>query len=278
VSRRLLSHPANAAAASAAARRRAQVLPPVTVSEHQGVRYLHLGSVWVQGAMRILQPHKVELDYIQRMLAALLWLPTEALSRGPGLQTGQAVQLGLGAGALTRFTCLQLGMATTVVEINPQVVEVGASWFALPQEAEVVLGDAADWLAQAEPAHVTLLHVDLYDHEAAAPVLDSQDFYAACRRVLVDGGVMAVNLFGRDASCGASIERIASAFGGSQVWLLRPTREGNTVVVAGRGVQVPDRETLTARAACIEQRWGALGLRARKWLRMVRPHGATATA
>ena len=220
----------------------------------------------------------MELDYIQRMLAALLWLPVETLVRAPGLQPVQAVQLGLGAGALTRFTCQQLGMATTVVEINPQVVEVGASWFHLPRAAEVVLGDAADWLAQAEPARVTLLHVDLYDHEAAAPVLDSEDFYAACRRVLAAGGVMAVNLFGRDASFGASIERIAAAFGSSQVWLLRPTREGNTVVVAGRGLQVPDREALTARAACIEQRWGALGLRARKWLRMVRPYGATAAA
>jgi spermidine synthase len=29
---------------------------------------------------------------------------------------------------------------------------------------------------------VDALQVDLYDHEAAAPVLDSADFYADCRR------------------------------------------------------------------------------------------------
>ncbi len=244
----------------------------MTVSEFEGVRYLHLGSVWVQGAMRIRQPQKVELDYIQRMLASLLWLPTPALGQG------RAVQLGLGAGAITRFTCQQLHMATTVVEINPAVIDVGVQWFHLPPAAEVVRGDAADWLAQAEPGSVQLLHVDLYDEDAAAPVLDSQDFYAACRQVLVEGGLMSVNLFGRDASFEASVARIAGAFGADQVWSLRPTREGNTVVVAGRGVLVPGRDELSERAAVIEQRFGAIGLPARKWLRMVRPYQPAAIA
>jgi hypothetical protein len=44
------------------------------------------------------------------------------------------------------------------------------------------------------------------------------------------------------------------------------------VVVAGRGVVVPGREELEARAAAIEARFGKLGLPARKWLRMVRPY------
>jgi spermidine synthase len=254
-------------------RRSAIELPPVTLSEHDGVRYLHLGSIWVQGGMQIRKPQVVAIDYVQRMLASLLWLPSEALAGG-----GRAAQLGLGAGAITRFTVHQLGMHTTVVEINPQVIDANRIWFHLPQRAEVVCGDAADWLAHCagtEPASVRLLHVDLYDEEAAAPVLDSQGFYAACREVLErDGGVMSVNLFGRHASFRDSIDRIAAAFGADQVWSLRPTREGNTVVVAGRGVVAPDRAALTARAALIEQRFGNLGLPARKWLRMVRPYPA----
>ena len=241
-------------------------LPPVTLSEFSGVRYLHLGSIWVQGAMRITKPQVIELDYVQRMLASLLWLPAG------GWAGGHAVQLGLGAGAITRFTCQQLRVPTTVVEINEQVIHVNAGYFHLPERAEVVRGDAADWLAQAEAGSVRLLHVDLYDHEAAAPVLDSTDFYAACRRVLEAGGVMSVNLFGRHASFEQSIGHIAAAFGADQVWSLRPTREGNTVVVAGQGVAVPDRDELTRRADLIEARFGPLGLPARKWLRMVRPY------
>jgi spermidine synthase len=251
--------------AAAAVARQPQALPEVTVSEADGVRYLHLGSIWVQGAMRIKQPQRVELDYVQRMLAALLWLPSPALGQGT------AVQLGLGAGTLTRFTAQQLKMATTAVELNPAVIQVCSRWFGLPRQALLVRGDAADWLAQAAPGTVQLLHVDLYDHEAAAPVLDSQDFYAACRRVLAAGGVMAVNLFGRDHRFDDSLARIVAVFGAAQVWRLRPTREGNTVVVAGRDLQLPPRAELLARAALIEQRFGALGLPARKWLRMLPP-------
>lgn len=245
-------------------------LPPVTMSEHEGVRYLHLGSIWVQGAMRIRSPDAIELDYVQRMLASLLWLPTEALGRG------RAVQLGLGAGAITRFTHGALGMATTAVELNPLVIGACRLWFRLPEDGprlQVLRRDALHWLRrEAEPGRVRLLHVDLYDEEAAAPVLDDEAFYALCRRVLEPGGVMSVNLFGRNARCADSMARIARAFGTDQVWSVQPTREGNTTAIAGQGVVVPGREELLRRAATIEQRFGALGLKARRWLRMVRPY------
>lgn len=241
----------------------------VTMSEGDGVRYLHLGTPWVQGAMAVRQPQRVVLEYVQRMLAALLWLPTPQLGRG------RAVQLGMGAAALTRFTHKALRMPTTVVELNPGVIDACRMWFRLPlgdARLQVVNADAADWLAQAEPASVQLLQVDLYDEDAAAPALDDEDFYRACQALLADGGVMSVNLFGRHASLERSLGRIAAAFGGDQVWRLRATREGNTVVIAGRAVLVPDRPTLQARAEHIEARFGALGLPARKWLRMVLPY------
>jgi spermidine synthase len=250
---------------SAEEQRHPQELPPVSLAEYGGLRSLHLGSVWLQGSMRISDPQVLVVDYVQRMMAALLWLPSAALGQG------RAVQLGLGAGAITRFTAQQLKMATTVVEINVQVVAANQLMFHLPAGLDIVLGDAADYLAHADEATVQLLHIDLYDAEAAAPVLDSQDFYVACRRVLEPGGVCAVNLFGRHASFEASLARIAAAFGSDQTWSLAPTREGNTVVIAGRGVRVPAREELSERAAAIEARWGHLGLRAREWLNMVRP-------
>ncbi len=247
--------------------RTAQTLPPVTLSEDDGVRYLHLGSIWVQGGMRIKAPQVVEIDYVQRMLASLLWLPAG------GWQGGLAVQLGLGAGAITRFTHKALQMPTTVVELNPQVVEVNRHWFHLPPEVNVVLADAGRWLREAaEPASVRLLHVDLYDQDAAAPVLDSEDFYADCRRVLDDEGVFSVNLFGRHASYEASAARIASAFGADRVWSVQPTREGNTAVIATRRTPLPSHDELVARAATIDRRFGPFGLAARKWPRMIRPY------
>ena len=240
-------------------------LPPVTISEGDGVRCLHLGSVWVQGAMRIAAPQLIELEYVQRMLASLLFHPLDDLARG------SAVQLGLGAAAITKFTHKQLRMRTTAVELNPQVIEVCRHWFKLPRDSArlaVVESDAALWLATAAPQSVTMLHVDLYDHEAAAPVLDDEAFYAACHAVLDDGGTLSVNLFGRRASFAASAARIATAFGADRLWRLAPTREGNSVVIATRGTGLPSRDVLRERAATIEQRFG---LPARKWLRLLSP-------
>lgn len=237
-----------------------------TLSEHDGVRYLHLGTPWVQGAMRLRKPRSIELEYVQRMMAWMLWRPW------PQVTEGHAVQLGLGAAAITRFTRQVMKMRTTAVELNPTVITACRLWFHLPDDDDrlaVIEGDAGAWVADPINAGTAdVLCVDLYDHEAAAPVLDSAEFYADCRRVLAEGGVMSVNLFGRHASFERSAALVAQAFGADQVWQLAPTREGNTVVVAARGVAVPGREELEARAANIESMYG---LPARKWLRLVRP-------
>ena len=58
-------------------------------------------------------------------------------------------------------------------------------------------------------AQVDALQVDLYDHEAAAPVLDSEAFYSDCRTLLTEDGCMTVNLFGRSSSYAQSLEKIA---------------------------------------------------------------------
>jgi spermidine synthase len=245
-------------------------LPFATISEQDGVRFLHLDTPWVQGAMLIREPRVIVLEYVQRMMAWMLWRPSSEVA------TGHAVQLGLGAASITRFCHSVLRMPrVTAVELNRAVISACYHGFKLPANDErlsVIEADAADWVA--EPSHrrtVQVLSVDLYDHEAAAPVLDSDGFYTQCRDVLAPGGVMSVNLFGRASSFAASAARIASAFGRDQVWSLTPTREGNTVVIATRGVEVPGREELLARAAVIERE---CGLPARKWLKMVRPYKA----
>jgi len=239
---------------------------PATLSEFDGVRFLHLDSIWVQGAMRIRKPQKLELEYIQRMMAWMLWRPEAELRQG------HAVQLGLGAAAITRFSHKVLRMKTTAVELNPTVIAACRSWFHLPEDdarLTVLNQDAAEWVRDAENLQtVQVLNIDLYDHDAASPVLDDEAFYAACHGVLADGGLMTVNLFGRDASFARSAARVARVFGSDQVWSLAPTREGNTVLVAAKGVTVPDREELERRAEHIEALYE---LPARKWLRLVRP-------
>ncbi|WP_374662934.1 spermidine synthase [Inhella sp.] len=237
-------------------------LPEVTVSEFGGVRALHLDSIWVQGAMRKSKPLHLELEYVQRMMAPLLW---QAVGTW---REGQAVQLGLGAAALTKFCHQVLGRPTVAVERHPGVLAACRQWFALPPDGaglRVELQDADAWVRDPSRAGtVRLLHVDLYDEEAAAPVLDSADFYAACRELLSPDGAMAVNLFGRRASFDGSCQRLLQAFGPGHVWRLAATKEGNTVVVCTRETPLPDKAELKRRATNMDL---ALGLPAVRWLR-----------
>ena len=241
-------------------------LAPATISEADGVRYLHLGTPWVQGAMRIRKPLALELEYIQRMMAWMLLRAPAELARG------HAVQLGLGAAAITRYTHSVLKMRTTAVELNPTVIDACRIWFKLPADTarlKVLAMNAADFAADPQRREsADVLCVDLYDHAAASPVLDSPDFYRDCRGLLVDGGVLSVNLFGRDASFERSAHRIARVFGADRIASLRPTKEGNTIVVALKDTPWPGRDALAARADNIETRFQ---LPARKWLRMIRP-------
>jgi len=245
------------------------ILPEVTFSDHGDIRYLHLGTIWVQGSMDKRKPYDIELEYVQRMMAWLLFVDPASVSKR------HAMQLGLGAATLTKFCWRKLRMKTTAIEINPQVIAACSVWFKLPQDDDrlsVIIGDAAEVAAHEHwRGQIDALQVDLYDHEAAAPVLDSAKFYADCRKLLTEDGVMTVNLFGRASSYEESLRKIEAAFGEECLWAFRPTREGNTIVVALRKAWNPERGELARRAETIQTRWG---LPARKWLRVMKPVAA----
>ena len=241
-------------------------LPEVSVSDDGEVRHLHLGTPWVQGSMRVAEPFEIELQYVQRMMAWLLFVEPASVTKR------HAMQLGLGAGAITKFCHKKLRLCTTAIELNPQVLAVCRQWFKLPPDGpklRVVLADAAEEIRNPMwQGTVDALAVDLYDHEAAAPVLDSPDFYADCRALLTEDGCMTVNLFGRASSFERSLKSMASAFGEDALWAFKPTREGNTVVLAQRTPSRPKRTELAARAEAIQARWD---LPSAKWLRVFKP-------
>lgn len=236
-------------------------LPDVSISEEDGVRHLHLDSPWIQGSMRIAKPLDLELEYVQRMMAWLLFVEPDAV---PELH---AMQLGLGAAALTKFCYKRLGMRTTTIELNPQVVAACMRWFRLPENDErlqVLVANAEDavqdpdWLGS-----VDALQVDLYDHDAAGPVLESAEFYGHCHAMLAEGGCMSVNLFGRTASFERNMRHIAAAFGAQALWHFKPTHEGNTILLARKGGAEVSRPLMRQRAEAIEARWK---LPARLWV------------
>ena len=246
--------------------RKKPTLPDVNFSEYGPVRYLHLGTEWVQGSMKIEQPFDIDLDYVQRMMAWLLFVDPDTVAKR------HAMQLGLGAASLTKFCYKHLRMHTTAIELNPQVIAACRLWFKLPADnakLSVVLGAAEEVARHSHwQGKIDALQVDLYDHEAAAPVLDSEAFYADCRRLLTDEGCMTVNLFGRSSQYDQSLAKIVAAFGEGAVWAFKPTREGNTVVLALRTPVKLKRHELQERAEAVQARWP---LPATRWVKVFKP-------
>ncbi|TDN66888.1 spermidine synthase [Paraburkholderia sp. BL10I2N1] len=232
---------------------------PVTFSEEGGVRYLHFGTEWVQGAMRLRKPQHIELEYAQQMMAWLLFLETPK----------RIVQLGLGAAALTKFAHRFLkGAKVEAVELNPAVVVAARTMFELPaNDARLTVHEADAWdFVNNRTNHGTIgaLQIDVYDATARGPVLDSVAFYRAVRACLSHAGIATVNLFGDHPSFVRNMKRLNEAFDG-RVFALPEVHDGNRVAIAFSGptLNVPFA-TLQQRAKLIETQ---LGLPARKWIK-----------
>lgn len=230
--------------------------PAATMSEHKGVRFLHLDSSWVQGAMNLRKPDAIELEYVQMMM---LWTLFERAPR-------HIVQLGLGSGALTKFCYNEFEDAkVTAVELNPNVIAMCAAHFGLPANdarLNVLQMDANDFVNDpARHGSVDILQVDLYDEAAQAPVLNSVEFYQACHDCLSQGGMLTANIFGADSPYDEAISNLSQVF--DAVAWLPEVHDANVVVIAFKNAPEIDFRLLYARALQIKTE---LNLPARKWV------------
>ncbi|BCL94702.1 hypothetical protein MAFF211479_44030 (plasmid) [Ralstonia solanacearum] len=171
------THFASAAMPAEAAARTMPTLAPVTIIEKEGYRFMHfVGCEGVtQGALRLSDPDALDLEYIHQQMAWLLFLEPSAES------DFHVVQLGMGPGSTTRFCHRHLPTARiTAVEVNPDVIAMARSEFALPPDdarLRVLQQDGYDWVM--DPSHqgtADVLQVDCYDHVKQGPVLDTLEF------------------------------------------------------------------------------------------------------
>jgi spermidine synthase len=230
--------------------------PPATITEFEGVRSLHLGTSWVQGAMRLARPDAIELEYVQMMMMWMLFVE----------RPRRIAQLGLGSAALTRFCYQKFPDArVTAAELNPNVIAICHEYFGLPpNDARLSVRemDALDFVM--DPAnHGTLdvLQVDLYDEEARGPVLDTPEFYQACADCLRPDGIMTANVFGDFINYDKNLQAMEEAFD-AVVWLPE-VHDANIVVIAFRQAPQIDFAVLYERAGEIKRRYN---LPARNWV------------
>ncbi|KMQ80864.1 Spermidine synthase-like protein [Candidatus Burkholderia pumila] len=234
---------------------------PVTFSEENGVRYLHFGTEWIQGAMRIRKPDHLELEYAQQMMASLLFL--ETLER--------IVQLGLDAAALTKFCHRFLKRAKVeAVELNPAVVIAARAMFELPyDDAQLKVSEQDAWEFVNDRANhdtIGVLQIDIYN-ATGGPVLDSVSFYHACRACLTtEAGVVTINLFGDHPNFVRNMKHLNEAFD-RRVIALPEVHDGNRIALAfaGPALDIPF-DALMQRAKLIETE---LKLPARSWVNFV---------
>ena len=224
----------------------------IDISEQAGVRHLHFGSDWVQGAMRIARPWSLELDYTRDMMAGLLL-------REPAQWPRSALVVGLGAASLVRFIYRHLPHCQmTAVEINPDVVAAARHFFKLPdddQRLKVVVGDGAKFLAATHDTYDLIL-VDGFDADARSGQLESQAFYADCQRSLSTDGLLSCNFLGQELGFPASIQRPKNTFQ-HHILTLPPCRDGNVVAIAAPGQDIAiDLATLHDRALIVKNTTG----------------------
>jgi spermidine synthase len=234
--------------------------PPATITEFEGVRSLHLGTSWVQGAMRIAKPDLIELEYVRMMMMWTLFLPAPR----------HIVQLGLGSAALTKFCYRQFPKArVTAIELNPNVIAVCEAKFGLPPNdgrLDVRQMNALDFvLDPRNHGTVDVLQVDLYDEEARGPVLDTPEFYDACAACLSPDGIMTTNVFGDFDNYGKNLQHMELAFD-AVVWLPE-VHDANIVVIAFKRAPSIDFSVLFERAAQIRK---TMNLDARPWVNGLR--------
>lgn len=196
----------------------------VEVTETRGIRQLHLGTGAIQSAMRVNRSWDLELAYTRAMMGFLLFRPEPA----------EVLMIGLGGGSLAKFMRKHRpGTRITAVEISPQVVAAARGHFALPEDDEylsVILGDGAEFVP-AHPGCADVILLDGFDAGCQVESLATLDFYRACGRALKPGGVLAVNLWGRDPGFVTWFSRLVAAFDGQVAWL--PVTGKSNVVAFG---------------------------------------------
>jgi spermidine synthase len=196
----------------------------VEVTELRGIRELQLGTQAIQSAMRISRPWDLELAYTRAMMAFLLFraAPDEVL------------MIGLGGGSLAKFIRKHRpSTRITAIEISQQVVAAARSHFFLPDDdahLQVTVADGAEYIP-AHPGSADVILLDGFDAGNQVESLASPEFYTACRRALRPGGVLVVNLWGRDPEFATWFSRLVTAFDGQVAWL--PVMGKSNVIAFG---------------------------------------------
>lgn len=212
------------------------------------------------------------LDGVVQITEADEFVYQEMMAHVPLLNHGAASRVlvigGGDGGILRRVLQHRTVRRAVLVEIDEQVIALskahlpgigGDAW--TDPRAEVVVGDAIHYVAEAPSGAFDAVIVDSTDPAGVGEVLFTEDFYRECARVLGDGGVV-VNQGGvpfmQSDELRQSSTRRAAFFADTHAYLIAvPTYVGGFMAI---GWGAKDRASRAAPAAEIERRAAAAGI------------------
>ncbi len=224
----------------------------IEIIDSNGVRALHFGSASRQSTMLLADPNQLHSLYARAMMGLLLF------NESPQ----DILMIGLGGGTITKYLLHQFPQCKiNVVEFRRSVLKVARSHFGLPLDPrlKVKIGCGANHVnrqsLQYSDRH-DLIMVDAFDHEGMAPEVSSERFFDACRTLLTDDGLLAINLWGTDKDL---FKQVAWNMGRVFEWrlLFLPVRKrGNIIGFAfGEGIPKPTMKELQLKAKRLEQQY-----------------------
>jgi spermidine synthase len=177
-----------------------------------------------------------------------------------------AVMIGLGAGMVpTLLSERAPEIATTSIEIDPEVVETARRFFrfAPPANGRVLVGDGRRELDRQVPG-TDVVFVDAYFADSLPFHLVTKEFFELCHRKLSPDGVLAMNFGGnltgrRNALFWAAVKTVRLVFPriyifSSELSSGRETFASNAILVATRSPDRLDKATIADRAAVVAEK------------------------
>lgn len=208
---------------------------------------LSFGTPYAQGRMSLTDSNELPARYMFDMICPLLFIESKANSHV------KCLQLGLGAGALTRYCANVLNWHCDVVELKPLIVDLCYKHFHLnsvdKNKLQVHVDDAAHFIAHCDSHVYDVIQIDLFNENVDSPVFTNVEFYINCLRLLNDNGAMSINLLGNDAIINSLIDSMHETIDGYKIVKLDAKNERNIVLLLYKNQNFDHRNLFMAAKA-----------------------------
>ncbi len=178
----------------------------------------------IQSQLDMTKKEKLLLEHSRAMMSFLLFKP----------KPRSLLLLGIGGGSLIHFLSYWFsGLNITAVDVNPQVIRVAKTYFALSEMPKLRLenSDALAYLLNSQEKQCVIL-VDLHDGNQLPDFIHEKKFMRKCFEVLSPGGVLVINMLVNDDQGFIEIVTTLREYFTGVSWCMTLTNQKNILLFA----------------------------------------------